>query len=80
MGGADDGKVFFLRQPLILMGRYDLDSPASTLSRILSHEAAASVSGISLPDASPEQTAPRQFGATGPWTDLYQIGVIHMNW
>ncbi|MDD1673525.1 MAG: serine/threonine protein kinase, partial [Methanomicrobiales archaeon] len=46
------------------------------LSRILSHETAASMTGFSLPYASPEQISPRQFGPTGPWTDLYQLGVI----
>ncbi|MDD1677989.1 MAG: serine/threonine protein kinase, partial [Methanomicrobiales archaeon] len=46
------------------------------LSRGLSDDTAASVSGYSLPYASPEQISPRQFGSTGPWTDLYQLGVI----
>jgi parallel beta-helix repeat protein len=46
------------------------------LSRLLSQDTTASVTGFSLPYASPEQLSPRQFGSTGPWTDIYQMGVI----
>jgi parallel beta-helix repeat protein len=46
------------------------------LSRLLSQDTAAGMNGFSLPYASPEQLSPRQFGSTGPWTDIYQLGVI----
>jgi parallel beta-helix repeat protein len=46
------------------------------LSRQLSQETMASMTGFSLPYASPEQLSPRQFGSTGPWTDIYQLGVL----
>jgi serine/threonine protein kinase len=45
------------------------------LSRVLSQDTTG-MTGFSLPYASPEQLSPRQFGSTGPWTDIYQLGVI----
>jgi len=32
--------------------------------------------GFSLEYAAPEQLAPNQFGEPGPWTDIYQMGVL----
>ncbi|HVN74010.1 MAG TPA: serine/threonine-protein kinase, partial [Methanoregula sp.] len=32
--------------------------------------------GFSLEYASPEQLAPNLFGEPGPWTDIYQLGVL----
>ena len=32
--------------------------------------------GFSLDYAAPEQLAPNQFGEPGPWTDIYQMGVL----
>ncbi len=46
------------------------------MGKILVQGAETSVFGFSPTYAAPEQLAPKQYGTTGPATDLYQLGVV----
>jgi serine/threonine protein kinase len=46
------------------------------LSTVTSGTHKMTLSGFSLLYAAPEQIAPEVFGPTGPWTDIYQVGII----
>ncbi|MDN7024075.1 serine/threonine protein kinase [Methanoculleus sp. FWC-SCC1] len=46
------------------------------MGKVLLRGAETSGSGFSPTYAAPEQLAPKQYGSTGPGTDLYQLGVV----
>ncbi len=46
------------------------------MGKVLTRGAETSVLGFSPTYAAPEQLAPKQYGATGTATDLYQLGVV----
>jgi serine/threonine protein kinase len=46
------------------------------LGKMMSNSRQSSVIGYSLAYAAPEQIAPQVYGRPGPWTDIYQIGIL----